>query len=305
MKMSTKISLFIFILTISLAVSYQASAIESVCPAGTNSDPNIIWCDDFEESIPLARQGKYLEYDDNGGDFIVVNGAGRDGSRGMRARWQLGEVNAGSLRLAFGRNPVADKGIRSSENFREVYYRMYVRTQAGWIGDPSKLSRATIFSASDWSQAMIAHLWSGDIAGYLGIDPVRCVNNAGEVVCNGWNDFAHMTWLGLSVGKTPIYDSAHDNSWYCVEAHVKLNDSGQSNGIQEFWIDGQLEARKENLNFVGSYSAYGINSISFENYWNAGSPQQQERYFDNIVVSTHPIGCLSNRPSPPLNLKIY
>jgi hypothetical protein len=34
-----------------------------------------------------------------------------------------------------------------------------------------------------------------------------------------------------------------------------------------------------------------INAVLFENYWNAGSPVTQERYFDNIVISTSRIGC--------------
>jgi len=40
------------------------------------------------------------------------------------------------------------------------------------------------------------------------------------------------------------------------------------------------------LNFLGSYADYGVNAVYFENYWNAGSVASQERYFDNIVVST-------------------
>jgi hypothetical protein len=34
-----------------------------------------------------------------------------------------------------------------------------------------------------------------------------------------------------------------------------------------------------------------INAVFFENYWNAGSPVQQERYFDNLVISTQSIPC--------------
>ena len=34
-----------------------------------------------------------------------------------------------------------------------------------------------------------------------------------------------------------------------------------------------------------------INAVFFENYWNAGSPLTQERYFDNIIISTSRIGC--------------
>jgi hypothetical protein len=28
-----------------------------------------------------------------------------------------------------------------------------------------------------------------------------------------------------------------------------------------------------------------------ENYWNNGAPRNEDRYIDNFVVSTQPIGC--------------
>ncbi len=237
---------------------------------------------------------------------MPLSGVGFNGSNGMRALWQTGEVNAGGMKLAFGRNPASamNKGIRSTEDFREIYYRMYLKTQAGWTGYPYKLSRATVITGGDWSQAMIAHLWS-DPTTALSIDPVRCVDASGNVACVGYNDFTHMTWLGAQSGPTSIFDSTNSSRWYCIEVHVKLNDAGQSNGINEFWIDGKLEIRKTSLDFVKTYSAYGINAIFFENYWNTGSPKQQERYFDNIVVSTQPIGCQSSAaPQPATNLRV-
>jgi hypothetical protein len=223
----------------------------------------------------------------------------------MRVVFQQDEVGAGGMKLGFGRNPNSymNKGIRESEDFREIYYRMYLKMQEGWEGNPAKLSRATVFtSSSDWSQAMIAHLWS-DGNYHLLVDPVRCVDDAGNVKCIGYNDFSHMSWIGNKSGVTPIFDAEHDNAWYCVEAHIKLNDPGQSNGIQEFWIDGDLEARRDNLNFVGTYTDYAINAVFFENYWNLGSPKEQERYFDNIVVSTDSIGCLDHPSISRKNLR--
>ena len=297
----------IFILLI--AIFYLGpipSAFGGECQNWQTLHPEWVFCDDFEDGTPLVRQGRYFEYDNNDGDFIILDGVGFNNSKGMRALWQEGEVEAGGLKLGFGRNPSSymNKGIRPNEDFREIYYRMYLKMQDGWQGDPAKLSRATIIAASDWSQAMIAHLW-GDGKYHLLVDPVRCVDENNNVKCIGYNDFAHMDWLGYQSGITPIFDSEHDNRWFCIEAHVRLNDPGQSNGIQEFWIDGQLEARREGLNFVRSYTSYGINAIFFENYWNSGSPKQQERYFDNIVVSTQRIGCLDNIPPNPLrNLRV-
>jgi hypothetical protein len=276
------------------------------CQNWQTVQPDWIFCDDFEDGTPLVRQGRYFEYDNNGGDFAPVAGVGVDGSLGMRVRWQQGEVGAGSMKLGFGRNPSAymNKGIRSAEDFREVYYRMYLKMQDGWTGDPAKLSRATVIAGNDWSQAMIAHLW-GDNQNRLLLDPVRCVDSNDSVRCVGYNDFSHMDWLGALSGSTPIFDPGHDNRWYCIESHVRLNDPRQSNGLQEFWIDGQLEARRPNLDFVRSFTEFGINAIFFENYWNSGSPRVQERYFDNIIVSTQRIGCLaSTPPAPPANLRV-
>lgn len=278
------------------------------CTNWQSAHPEWIFCDDFEDNTALVRQGRYFEYDDNSGDFIATAGAGLGNSTGMRTLWQQGETNAGGLKLGFGRNPVGamNKGIRSNENFREIYYRMYLKMQSGWTGFPYKLSRATVFSANDWSQAMIAHLWS-DTQTHLSLDPVRCVDASGAVSCSGYNDFAHMTWLGAQSGGTPVFDTSQAGRWLCVESHVKLNDPGQANGINEFWIDGQLEARKNAVDFVGSYASYGINAVFFENFWNTGSPKQQERYFDNIVLSTQRIGCSPNQvvaPAPPQNLHV-
>ena len=72
---------------------------------------------------------------------------------------------------------------------------------------------------------------------------------------------------------------------------MRLNDAGQSNGTFELWIDGSLDAQRTGLNWVGSYSAYGINALFLENYWNAGSPVAQDRFMDRLVVSTQRIGC--------------
>ncbi len=271
--------------------------LDTECEDWQTRHPEWIFCDDFESGDSLVGQGRYFEYDSDGGDFAPVSGVGLGGSTGMRTIWQTGEVGAGSLKLAFGRNPSAnmDKGIRATEDFRDIYYRMYVKMQDGWEGNPAKLSRATVIAAEDWSQAMIAHLW-GNGEDKLLVDPVRCVDKDSNVKCIGYNDFGHMDWLGGQAGLTPIFSPPYDGQWHCIEVHVRLNDPGLSNGVEEFWIDGKLEARRDGLNFVRSYTDYAINAIFFENYWNEGSPRLQERYFDNFVVSTQPIG-----PAVPLS----
>jgi hypothetical protein len=252
-----------------------------------------IFCDDFEQD----RTASYFETDNASGSFVRTAGVGVGGSMAMRAHFAQGQTNAGSLHLAFGRTPSSyirpvDAG---TTNYREIYWRVYLRNEPGWIGGGGdKLSRAQSLASSNWAQAMAAQVWSGGQSSnwnYLLIDPASGTDSAGTLQTTTYNDFANLRWLGAAQSTTPIFDSAHVGQWYCVEAHVRLNDAGQSNGVFELWIDGNAEASRTGLNWVGSFSAYGINAVYLENYWNAGAPQAQAREIDNFVVSTQRIGC--------------
>jgi len=251
-----------------------------------------IWCDDFE----LDRLGAYFEYNGAQGSFTRAAGAGVGGSFGMRVRFAPGQVEAGSLHLAMGRVPSAymrtvDAGTTI---YRDVYWRMYVRTQPEWIGGGAyKLTRAMSLADANWAQAMAAHLWSDPPQpGMLTMDPARGTDAQGRLVTRMYNDFDRFSWLGALRGITPLFDAGYLGRWHCIEAHARLNDAAGANGVFEFWVNGSSEGRLTNLNWLGSYDAYGINAVFFENYWNNGSPAAQERYFDNIIISTQPIGCL-------------
>jgi len=251
-----------------------------------------VWCDDFEEN----RLRRYFEYDSAGGSFVRAAGVGRDGSFGMRARFAKGQTEAGALHLAMGKEPsrsfkTVDAGTAI---YRDLYWRAYLRTQPGWVGGAGyKFTRAMSFATRSWAQEMVAHLWGGDPpdSNYLQLDPVSATDSFGVLAATQYNDFAHFRWLGRKRGVTPLFDASHVGRWYCIEAHARLNDSGGSNGVFEYWLDGNLEARETGLTWVGPLGAYGINAVFFENYWNGGSPAAQERYFDNIVVGTQRIGC--------------
>ena len=257
--------------------------------------PGWIWCDDFEKD----RLSSYFEYVQADGDFVRLPGVGYAGSTGMRARFsRIGQVQAGFLHLAFGKTPgpyfrPVDAG---TTQYREIYWRHLVKWQVGWTGGGgNKLSRAQTIVNTNWAQAMMAHVWSGVLsegqAYYLGIVPATTTNASGKVLGTEYNDFAHFRWLGTVWSRTPIFDQIHVGKWYCIEAHARLDDPGRANGVFELWINGGLEARIEKLDWQGTYTEYGINTVFLENYWNDGSPQPQERYFDNFIVSTQRIGC--------------
>ena len=260
-------------------------------PSCSNPGPGWVWCDDFETD----RLSSYFEYIDDGGRFVRAAGVGRNGSTGMRSHFDAGTVSAGALHLALGRTPASffkpvDAG---TSDYRELYWRFYVKAAQGWSGGSGfKITRAIILAKSDWSEAAFAHVWSNAPPDpTLSIDPASGTNASGNLVTSGYNDFNDMSWLGQVSGTTPLFDAAHVGQWYCIEVHARLNDAGQSNGVFEFWINGNLEARSANLNWVGNYNAYGWNAVFLENYWNGGAPQSQDRYFDDFVIATQRIGC--------------
>jgi hypothetical protein len=256
--------------------------------------PGWVWCDDFEED----RLGSYFEILNPSGSFGPADGVGLDGSRGIRARWQRGQVNAGALHLAVGRSPDGPVGYRRSvgphdRDFRALYWRVWVRFQDGWVGDGAdKLSRASLFYTPEhWGQAMAAQVWTGGAGNrHLVLDPASGTDEAGTPLAQGYND--PQRWLGAAVSEHSFLGSGAQGAWRCVEAYVRLNDPGLSNGEFRLWIDERPEAARTDLNWVGAYQGYGINAVFVENYWNAGSPAAQERYLDNFVVSTERIGCL-------------
>lgn len=270
---------------------------EAAPPAGAECDTPAaewIWCDDFEAD----RSASYFEYISEGGALARVAATGVDGSTGLRAHFVAGAQSAGNLHLAFGATPdtyfkPVDAG---TANYREIYWRLYLRNQAGWTGGGGdKLSRVMILAAPSWAQAMIAHVWSGSSAStqdYLLIDPASGTDAQGQLKTTKYNDFDNFRWLGSASSSTALFAGAEIGQWHCIEAHVRLNDAGSSNGVFNLWIDGIQEPSRTGLNFVGDFNAYGMNALFVENYWNAGSPVAQDRFLDNLVVSTAPIGCL-------------
>jgi len=253
----------------------------------TSGDASIIFHDEFDQSP--KENPVYLEYTTEKPDsFLQAPGEGLAGGA-MRARFEQGQVTVGTLKVAFGRKAFSrSRGLRPDETFREIYWRVYVKHQAGWQGNPAKLGRATCLVDANWRQGFIAHIWGGpDDA--LCIDPATGISDS-RVVTTKYNDFDHLRWLGCRKGRTPIFRTAESGRWVCVESHVKLNTPGRADGVFALWVDGHLEAEHRDLDWHGAWEDFAINAVFLENYWNDGSPKPQSRWLDNFVISTKPIG---------------
>jgi hypothetical protein len=263
--------------------------IESVVPAQKQPHADAktaIWFDDFDTAKRYSEEQGTRE---NPG----LGGAGE----AMVCLYEKGKQGVGNRKVFFGDAPFWGMA-RKGEKFDEVYWRVYVKHQPGWIcgkvgdtdhGGPDKMSRATMFvDANNWKQGIFAHVWGGPNG--LTLDPASGIK-AGKVVTTKYNDFDNMRWLGNSPGAT-FNNHATDEAgwWVCVECRAKLNTPGEKDGLNQLWIDGRLECERKDLDWRNDYADFGINAIFLEAYWNKGSPVDQKRWYDNFVISTEPVG---------------
>lgn len=260
--------------------------------------PGLLFCDDFETIAPLSD--RYFEANQDQGDLVDLDSIGRDGSRGLRSIFQAGEIDAGGIKKSFGRTPstyIGKHAVEPDSTFMEIYWKLDVRHQEGWQGNgPAKLCRALTLANANWATGAMAHLWTGGpMNRYLGMDPASGISVQGNLVTTKYNDFPNLRWLGWTYGVTPMFADEEAGRWFCVEGHVRLNTPGKTDGVFEFWIDDTLQAGAYALNWHATWNAnpdnYGINALFINNYWNDGSPVEQARYFDNIVIATERIGC--------------
>ena len=270
----------------------EVPRIDSVVPSAKQpqeADAATIWYDDFN--------GPPKAYTESEGDLDAAVAFGGEG-KSLKCIYEKGSQGKGNRKVFFGDSPTG-KVVRKGEKFEEIFWRVYFKQQAGWTGGgPDKMSRATSIASGNWTQAMIAHVWStGDT---LTLDPASGVRGD-KVVTTKYNDFDNLHWLGQKpAAKTPIFSTEEAGWWISVEAYAKLNTPGKKDGRFELWIDGRPEASRENLDWRGSYTGHAINAVFLEAYWNKGSPVTQCRWYDNFVISTKPIGPVTCPPNPVL-----
>lgn len=276
------LGLALWMLAAMAAGAQTVPRIESVVPLDPQpleGDPAVIWYDDFDED---------LRYGEESGPLVDAEAFGGVGQSKLQ-RYPKGSRGEGGCKVFFGDSPTGNPIVKRGRKYTDVYWRLYVKHQAGWQGGgPAKLSRATSLASSNWTQAMIAHVWSSGET--LTLDPASGVRG-GRVATERYNDFPNLRWLGNKpAAELQLFSKSESGWWVCVEARAKLNAPGERDGVNQLWLDGRLEAERTGLDWMGSYTGHGINAVFLEAYWNEGSPVEQSRWLDHFVISADPIG---------------
>ncbi len=85
--------------------------------------------------------------------------------------------------------------------------------------------------------------------------------------------------------------------WIAFEVLVQLNTPGRRDGRVAVWQDGSLIADWQNLRFR-DVDSLKINELQLENGGQRSS-QQNDKWYDNLVVATSYIGPMSTGAAPP------
>ena len=108
-----------------------------------------------------------------------------------------------------------------------------------------------------------------------------------------WYGYGDITFCKISFFR--IAKISRDK-WNCLELMLRNNTPGQKNGQLSAWLDGRLVGNVERLRFRDS-DTVKIRRFAVVNYFGGDnvmdtSPQDQNIYIDNLVISRKPIGCL-------------
>jgi hypothetical protein len=80
--------------------------------------------------------------------------------------------------------------------------------------------------------------------------------------------------------------------WVCFEMMLEVNDVGQDNGVMAYWVDGTLAHEETSMHFRDT-EALGANMVRLQHYLETEDAQghSNQVWFDDVVISTEPIGC--------------
>jgi hypothetical protein len=187
--------------------------------------------------------------------------------------------DAGWVWRFFGDNP--HLGTQEPNRYRTVVARWYHKFEEGFTpreGEfPPKMARMRCFQGNDWNAAYTVLFWFEDKDGHLSIE--RATRAPG----------AHREWLPNHYANFLLSDPANIGRWICFELRVSLGDGPRSDRIQA-WADGRLVCDIIGDDLAAGNQDLNLNGMSWDCYWNGGSPREESRYYDDLVLSTEPVG---------------
>ena len=295
-----------------VTLSGRASAQECAAPQS-----EWLFCDDFESS--LDQNGQLGLWDDQG-----------LGPQNLVLTSAPGDVHRGTRSLEITAHKGLDTGGGPTKWFLPGYDDVYVRFWTRFATSYNYLHHMVFIGASEASNKWSAFGTAGcrpsgsnffvtQVEPFAGTYPPpgawgfytysndmqcdpgsTCANyNDPQQICDDCagkgspcQNGLECCWGTNNIAAPPVITPL--GAWTCLEARVQANTNGQSNGVQTLWVDGVQAGHWMGIRFRTD-DALKINSLGLWHYVTddvyASGQTQETVWFDDVVVSTAPIGC--------------
>jgi len=242
------------------------------------SAPGVFFHEDLETLANL--RDRFQDANEADGHFGISNKEAFSGSRSLEQRYGPGQAE-GWVWRQFGDNPHAS-GIRDRKHYWTVVARWYHKFEEGFTPRdgkffPQKMARMRCFNGQQWMGAYTVLFWFSGPDAHMSIERHTFVPDADRP----WPPSHFANW----------YFSRPENvgRWIHFELRVAVGPEKHSDRIQA-WADGILVCDIENDDTAAGYREFGLNGMSWDTYWAGNSPREQSRFYDDLVLSTRPIG---------------
>lgn len=291
---------------------------------GIDNDPDVVWHENFEEGSVAAVTGRYDSAANPPGMTLSTDVPARSsGHASMQLTSDGGGANATDLYKNLG------------AGYDEIFVRYYAKYQAGVMWHHTGVWIGGYNPPSPYPNPMAGLKPNGDDRFSVSLEPMEAAPNARLDFYDYWMQMH--SWMDVPMGSTAYYGNslvhqtslrAPDDTWFCVELHIKLNPDPTSPAGAELglWInDTQVQDFtdsaplgcwiKDKFCPVGadgpectgypslcvqpyipldlqyrSTSALKINAFWPQNYITAGGAGSV--WYDDMVMAKRRIGCL-------------
>ena len=239
--------------------------------------PQWLFCDDFETQQDLSVNYHDSRFGQSNGMSVTQNDP-FSGLYSLEQHYVPGR-SAGWITRYIGDNPhLTSPGGKLTE----IYVRTYHKFEKGFEGMPQKMARVKVYkTAQDWDGALGVYQWVNKY--------ILCADK--RTYLYGDKRFQ---WLPVTYSTLDFSNPANIGRWICIEVRIKLNTPGKSDGIIQYWADGEQILLDTGLPLGNETDSNGLNMVMWDCYWAGKSPKEQSRFYDNLVISTAPIGPLKS-----------
>lgn len=291
-KILTLSLLLSLVTTFALAAEPEIPKINLVKPLNPDplsTGPGVFFYENLETIADLSNSFHDIGRDN--GRFLISRADAMSGRKSIQQKYlpitsypdNLTASEAGWAWRMFGENPFYLTSIPEEQKkpYPTVIARWYHKFEEGFQPRdgkhfPPKMARMRCFNGG-WSGIFSIYFWIGGDDGHISIERKTTVPNT------------HREWQPNHYAKFRFSDPVNIGRWIHFELRVSLGESLRSDRVQA-WADGVLVCDVANDDLAAGLGSFTPNGMSWDCYWNGGSPVEQSRYYDDLMLSTERIG---------------